>query len=270
MIDSLGHIETDTFGIEPIKSTLINLFWTKNPDSIFIKHEKTFDSLPLYLCSPNKSAIYKKLNDRSLYIQLNSSTNKGIDLREFSYHLKGQFDSNSFKNIILDIRLNNGGNYNLTRMIEKHILSSIKENDGHLYLITGNQTASAAIKLAASLKSNLNDNITIVGEPIGDELIFWAEPKILTLPNSELRISASTYQHDLKNGGFIPFKTHWSNIFYNFASNDLNVDVPVSVSIYDYIEYQDPVMKEVLEMIRNKPNTRNTNPDKNNSFMWGT
>ncbi len=249
MIDSLGQPETDTFGIEPINSALINLYWTDKPDSIFVKYKKTFDSLPLYLSSPFKSAFYKMLNDKSIYIQLNSSTNKGIVLREFADNLKILLDSNNFENIILDIRLNNGGNYRLTKKIKNHILHEVAGNDGHLYLITGNQTASASINLAASLKSKLNDNITIVGEPIGDNLIFWAEPKIFKLPNSELRISASTYQHNLKDGGFIPFKTYWGNLFCDFASNGLDVDVPVKISIYDYISYKDPVMETIKELI---------------------
>jgi len=249
MIDSLGQIEADTFGIEAIKSTLINLYWTNKPDSIYIKYKKSFDSLPLYLSSPNKSAICKKLDNELIYIQLNSSTNKGIKLSEFSKHLNVLLDSNNFKNIVLDIRLNSGGDYNLTKNIEKLLLQEVLENHGHLFLISGNQTASAAINLSASLKSNLKNNITIVGEPIGDNLIFWAEPKIFMLPNSELQISASTYQHDLKTGGFVPFKTYWGNLFCNFNSNGLDIDIPVEISINDYIAYKDPVMKTIIELI---------------------
>lgn len=249
MVDSLGEPETDTFNIEPINSALINLYWKKKPDSIFIKHKKSFDNLPLYLSSPDVSAFYKKLNTKSVYIQLNSSTNKGISLSSFSNNLKGHFDSNRFENIILDIRLNSGGNYNLTKKIEQQILQEISENHGCLYLITGNKTASAAINLAASLKSHLQKSITIVGEPIGDNLLFWAEPKIFGLPNSKLQISASTYQHDLKNGKFIPFKTYWSNLFYDFKSYELDVDLPVEISIKDYIAYKDPVMDTINKLI---------------------
>jgi len=234
MIDSLGQQETDTFRIEPINSTLINLYGSDKPDSIFVKYEKSFDNLPLYLSSLNNSAIYKKINDELIYIQINSSTNKGISLSNFSDNLQEQLDSNSFKNIILDIRMNNGGNYNLTRTIEKQILQELSENHGNLFLITGNQTGSAAIMLAASLKSHLQNSVTIVGEPIGDNLIFWGEPKIFKLPNSELQISASTYQHDLKNGRFIPFKTYWGNLFCDFETNGLDIDIPVEISINDY------------------------------------
>jgi hypothetical protein len=250
MIDSLGQLETDIFCIEPINSTLINLYWVDKPDSIFIKYEKTFNSLPLYLSSPNKSAIYKKLNDELIYIQLNSSTNRGISLCDFSVDLQNYFDSNSFVNIILDIRLNNGGNYNLTKNIEKGIIQELSESNGQLFLITGNQTASAAINLAASLKSHLENRITIVGEPIGDDLLFWAEPKIFKLPNSALEISASTYHHDLRNGKFKPFITNWGNLFCNFESNGLNVDIPKEISINDYISYKDPVMKTIKELIK--------------------
>lgn len=249
MIDSLGQRETDTFDIEPLNSTLINLYWIDKPDSIFIKYEKSFDSLPLYLSSPNKSAIYKKLNDELIYVQLNSATNRGMSLSDFSDDLQDYFDSNSFDNIVLDIRLNNGGNYNLTKNIEKGILQELSESHGHLYLITGNQTASAAINLAASLKSHLKNSITIVGEPIGDNLLFWAEPKIFKLPNSAIEVSASTYHHDLKNGRFKPFKTNWGNFFCDFESNGLNINIPVEISINDYIAYEDPVMKTIRELI---------------------
>ena len=249
MIDSLGQRESDTFGIEPINSTLINLYCINKPDSLFIKYDKSFDSLPLYLSSPYKSAIYKKLNDELIYIQLNSSTNRGMSLSDFSVDLLNYFDSNSFENIVLDIRMNNGGNYNLTRNIEKGIIQELLESHGHLFLITGNHTASAAINLAASLKSHLKNSITIVGEPIGDDLLFWAEPKIFKLPNSALEILASTYYHDLRNGRFKPFKTNWGNLFCDFESNGLDVDIPVEISINDYIAYKDPVMKTIKELI---------------------
>ena len=249
MIDSLGQREIETFGIEPINSTLINLYWVNNPDSVFIKYEKSFDSLPLYLSSPYKSAIYKKLNDDLIYIQLNSSSEKGLSLSDFSQELNEFLNSNNFEYIALDVRLNGGGNYNLTKNIANQIKQEISENQGHLFLITGNQTGSAAINLAASLKSHLQKSITIIGEPIGDNLIFWAEPKTFTLPNSELQISASTYHHDLKNGGFIPFKTYWGNLFSDFETNGLDIDIPVEVSINDYIEYKDPVMDTINELI---------------------
>lgn len=249
MIDSLGQRKTDTIGIEPINSTLINLYWVDTPDSIFIKYEKPFNSLPLYLSLPYKSAVYKKLNDELIYIQLNSSTNRGMSLSDFSVDLKNYFDSNSFDNIVLDIRLNNGGNYNLTKNIEKEIIQELSESNGHLFLITGNQTASAAINLAASLKSHLENHITIVGEQIGENLLFWAEPKIFKLPNSAIEISASTYHHDLRNGRFKPFKTYWGNLFCDFESNGLDVDIPVENSIIDYIAYKDPVMKTIKELI---------------------
>lgn len=249
MIDSFGQREIDTFGIEPINSTLINLYWIDKPDSIFIKYEKSFDSLPLYLSSPYKSAIYKKLNDDLVYVQLNSSSDKGISFSDFSSELNEFFLLNSFENIVLDIRLNGGGNYNLTKNIANQIKQEISENQGRLFLITGNQTGSAAINLAASLKSQLQKRIIIIGEPIGDDLLFWAEPKIFKLPNSQLQISASRYQHDLKNGRFIPFKTYWGNLFSDYESNELDIDIPVEVSINDYIAYKDPVMETINEMI---------------------
>lgn len=254
MINESGNIETDTIFIEPIRSTLINLYWKNVPDSIFVKHPKPFKTLPLYLSSPYKAAFYKELNNNLIYIQLNSSKNKGIDLGEFSKDLKYRLERNNFENIILDIRLNSGGNYNLTRKIEKCVLKSIKRNGGHLYLITGNRTASAAINLAAALKAKLKGKITILGEPIGDSLTFWAEPKIFTLPNSGLKISASTYHHNMKTGKFTPFKTYLKNLFRNFNSNGLDVDTLVEVSINDYIAHRDPVLEAIKKKINKKSN----------------
>ncbi len=42
------------------------------------------------------------------------------------------------------------------------------------------------------------------------------------------------------------------NLFWSFASGDLDVDVPVEVSINEYINYEDPVMERVLELIKYK------------------
>lgn len=255
MVDSAGMMQIDTIGIETITSTLINLYWENVPDTVFIKHHKSFHNLPLYLSSPYKAALYQSLTDKSIYILVNSSSNKGIDLKEFAKTLKDELDSEVYENIIYDIRLNSGGSYNLSRKIEDLIINEIAESAGNLYLITGNLTGSAAINTAASLKHHLGEHMTIAGEPIGDNLIFWAEPKIFRLPNSGLRISAPIYQHDLKNDRFIPFKTNWGNLFWSFASGGIDVDVPVEVSITDYINYEDPVMAWVLELIE-KENDR--------------
>lgn len=85
------------------------------------------------------------------------------------------------KNVVLDMRFNGGGNFYLIRDFMRQWPS---RTDGRFFVLTGPQTFSAAITSIAYLKQAGGDRVSIVGEPIGDRLMFFSDGLPIQLPNS--------------------------------------------------------------------------------------
>ena len=208
------------------------------------------NKIPLYLSSPNKSSLYKYFEDKkTLYLQINSTVNRNIDLSSFIEEIESIFTKKDIQSIIYDIRLNTGGNYLLTSKLDRN-LPKWFNGKGKVYIISGNPTFSAAIVSLARLKYFSEDKAVIVGEPAGDWLKFWAEGlNIFILPNSKMEISTALFKHDWIDNKFIPFKTFYMNLKYGVSAKEIDIDIPISLSFQEYISYEDPVLKKLFEVI---------------------
>ena len=69
-----------------------------------------------------------------------------------------------------------------------------------VYAITSGRTFSAAISSLGYLKQAAGDRLTIVGEPVGDRLEFWAEGDIMTLPGLGAMLLYATERHNYMTG----------------------------------------------------------------------
>jgi hypothetical protein len=69
-----------------------------------------------------------------------------------------------------------------------------------VYAITSGRTFSAAISSLGYLKQAAGDRLTIVGEPIGDRLEFWAEGDIMTLPGLGAMLLYARERHNYLTG----------------------------------------------------------------------
>lgn len=67
---------------------------------------------------------------------------------------------------MIDLRANDGGDFTLIVEIAKW-LQGIVADDGHLYIVVGPQTFSAAINSTALLKYYGGEKSIIIGEPMG-------------------------------------------------------------------------------------------------------
>ena len=91
-----------------------------------------------------------------------------------------------------------GGDLNLTRDFMR-ALPALAEG-GRVYAITSGRTFSAAISSLGYLKQAAGDRLTIVGEPIGDRLEFWAEGNILQLPGLGALMLYADERHNYMTG----------------------------------------------------------------------
>ncbi len=208
-------------------------------------HILSYD-IPLYLSKPNIPGFIKQLDSlNALYIQINTTTKISGLLNE----IEQSIETNNIQNLIIDLRLNGGGNYLQQAAFSKIIPKSF---DGKIFIITGYGTFSAGICTAARLKYYSEGKSVIVGQEIGDRLRFWAEGKQFRLPNSRIRIRAATGYHDWENNKIIPFKTFWLNLFFGVPAKNLNPDIPVDNNFIDYKNGNDKIMYEINQHLHNR------------------
>lgn len=159
------------------------------------------------------------------------------------------------RNAVVDLRLNGGGNYELTAPFAE-TLPGLIPNDGRVVLIVGQRTFSAAIVTAAILKSRAGGRAIVVGEKIGDRLQFWSEGGFLALPNSGLRIHYSDGYHDWANGFAPEGPRHQANPRialvnerHSVAAGSLDPDVSIPLTFGDYAAGRDPIMAKLPSLL---------------------
>ena len=104
------------------------------------------------------------------------------------------------KNIVLDMRWNLGGNFLTTR---DFILAWPQRlpPPGRFFVLIGPTTFSAGIASVAYLKQAAQDRVTLIGEPVGDRLMFFAENITPTiLPHSKIVLIPALQRDDFKQG----------------------------------------------------------------------
>lgn len=182
---------------------------------------------PLYRQNPQLSFWTRHLPEaRTLYCGFRGYQ----DLRTGAKALFREIRSQPPDKLVIDMRQNGGGDY--TKGL-RHLISPIREladinRKGHLFVLVGPLTFSAAMANAAHFRSQTN--AILVGETIGEKPNSYAEPRQMSLPNSKLVMRYSTR-------------------FYTFVESGENVirpDHEVIPKWDDYKEGRDPVLDWVL------------------------
>ncbi|MHC1766448.1 MAG: hypothetical protein AB9869_19460 [Verrucomicrobiia bacterium] len=101
--------------------------------------------------------------------------------------------------LIVDLRFDSGGNLNTTRDFMQALPTLVPES-GRIFAITSGRTFSAGIASLGYLKQAGRDRVVIVGEPIGDELEYWAESRLTELPISKAEVLNATERHNYQTG----------------------------------------------------------------------
>jgi C-terminal processing protease CtpA/Prc len=144
---------------------------------------------------------------------------------------------NGVRNLIIDVRRNNGGNGSLNRSLIRAMIAFEKAGPGRrVYVIAGRNTFSAA-------QNFINDverwtDATFAGEPSSSRPNFVGEDTELRLPYSGIvgSMSSRYFQdsHPLDDRQWIA------------------PDIPVQLSSQDYFANRDPVLAAVLDAIRDE------------------
>jgi hypothetical protein len=138
--------------------------------------------------------------------------------------------------LVIDLRLNRGGNGNLLTPLVRSIIQSGADAPGKLMVLTGRSTFSAAQFLVDHLEHWTN--AVFVGEPTGSKGRMYGDSRRFTLPNSGITARVSIYYWQM----WSPWDTReWTA-----------PQVAAALTMADYRENRDPILAAAL---RYKPET---------------
>jgi hypothetical protein len=199
--------------------------------------------LPLYLTKPLTSYWFEFLPESGLlYVQYNRSENMaGESVADFSKRVLESFEVLPVKAIALDFRFNTGGDSRLITPLMKELQA--RTAGMPRYLITSRATFSAGIHPIAMWREA--GNVTLVGEPVGDDLDFWAEGGNIILPNSGLYAHFANTPHR-----YSPAPCPEGLFCFDLNAPDVSPDIAVYMSWSEYRKGHDPSLQAILTDLR--------------------
>jgi tetratricopeptide (TPR) repeat protein len=132
---------------------------------------------------PDRHAIYAQVN------QVNDDEDESF--AAFSARLLAMVDAHPGDRLILDLRLNRGGNGTLLKPLEVGLLKSAADRPGGIVVLMGRSTWSAAQFLLNFLQAYTQ--AAFVGEPSGSRGNIYGDSRKTTLPNSGITVRTSVY-----------------------------------------------------------------------------
>jgi hypothetical protein len=176
-----------------------------------------------------------------------NSPSPQLDIAEFMLASLEAARASGRNNIILDMRMNGGGDLNITRAWVRRLPRIVP---GRVFVLTSPWTFSAAISTIGYLKQEAPDRVVIVGEHVGDRLDFHAEGDVIELPHSRAALLYATERHDYRTGCRNIENCHGSVVRHPIAVDSLAPDIEAPWTIEAYMAGLDPAMEAVAAALR--------------------
>jgi peptidase S41-like protein len=207
--------------------------------NVGIKFITPFDppgGTPLYLRNPERNYWSEYLPDsKTLYLHYRRCAEMSSQpFNKFAEDLLKFMDQNPVERVVIDLRLNGGGNSAIFGPLIKALsrrrnVHQQRGRRGKLFVLIGRKTFSSALLNAVELKEETNP--ILIGEPAGQRPNFYGEVETMKLPYSRLRVQYSTR-------------------FFKTMGGDppaLAPDIEVEPSSSDYMNGRDPVLERALK-----------------------
>ncbi len=187
-------------------------------------------------------------NQHTLYVQFRSNMDEtGYPIGPFTTHGESEINANSPRFIILDLRLNQGGDLTKTAALMKCI-TTLSAATQRVYVLTSAWTFSAGNASLALVKEHGGNKVTVIGEAAGDRVRIWAEGGSLELPNSKIRVSYATGLHDYSRSCWGERGCFWVMYFFPMHVESFEPDVKVPYTFHHYITLRDPMLEKALAL----------------------
>jgi hypothetical protein len=183
-------------------------------------------------------------------IQLKSNTDDGVHkIKDFLAETQSELEQRKPCNIVFDNRFNGGGDYTKTYSFAHGLIDDVPA-PGRIYLLTGPATFSAGITTTAFIKQSGGDRVSILGEPVGDRMAFFAEGRRACLPNYHLCLYYQRGKHDYQHPCTDPQVCYWLNWYYAPRVKTLDPDQTITMSFADWVSGHDPAFDRAVELAR--------------------
>jgi hypothetical protein len=176
-----------------------------------------------------------------------NNSSQDTDIAEFMIDSYDAARASGRRNIVLDLRMNGGGDLNTTRAWVRRLP---RQAPGRIFVLTSPWTFSAAISTLGYLKQSAPDRVTIVGEMVGDRLDFHSEGDVFELPHSGAAILNATERHDYRTGCREIENCHAAVVRHPIAVDTLAPDISAPWTIEAYRAGRDPAMEAVAAALR--------------------
>ncbi len=188
---------------------------------------------PLYLKNLDKIYYYEYLPEsKTVYVrQSQIQDDPSETIPEFYTRVFDFIEKNEVKRLVLDVRLNGGGNNYKNKALVTRIIESKKINQvGNFVVILGRRTFSACQNLVNELDNYTN--AVFIGEPTGENINFYGDNNEVILPSTKTPIYLSfAWWQD---------KPQWEN------DDWLAPHIAVDMSFEEYKTNKDPVLAAAL------------------------
>jgi Tetratricopeptide repeat/Peptidase family S41 len=189
---------------------------------------------PLWLRgNPRDHLRFEYLPDsRTAYVQFNRVGDDPKEtIADFAARLRAFVDSGAVDRLVLDLRLNRGGDGTLNQALILSLIRSPKlEGPGRLFVLIGRSTFSAAQFLVHDLEQYTD--AVFVGEPTAGRPNSYGDSRRITLPNSGITVRVSIF--------------YWQRTHPLDTRQWKGPDVAAELTSRDYRANVDPAMREVL------------------------
>ena len=203
--------------------------------------------IPKYMQDPAELLAYSLDSERYYLRSLGGFVAGDLSIGDAYKQMTETLEPGSLEVLVIDFRLNDGGNYLKSIGFAKSAAQYLKP-EGKLYILTGPNTFSAGIVTVAMLKYYAQGRAQLIGEPIGDFEQFWAERGThFLLPNSGYYVYYATGYHDWEAGCKGQPYCFTMNERHEVPAGSLAPDLLLSPTFEAYRNGQDVVLEWVQD-----------------------
>lgn len=184
-------------------------------------------NLPLRFEQKSQFNYLKLSNSKVGYFNFRSYPSR-TESRKFGEDLNEWITKQKINTLIIDFRLNGGGDFTIGRTILKEIKDTILKSNIKIYVAIGKYTYSAGMANASDFKNGLKG--TYIGQTTGAKPNGFQESYEFYLPNSNISCSTSIkyYEFSIKN------------------TNGIEPEIQIDYNWNDYYTGVDPLIDYVL------------------------
>lgn len=209
---------------------------TRAPGWVYA-HDSSTGELPPYLREAHRPLWFTDLPEQRLvYCWFGAVTDPpGGSFAGFCRELFEHVEAVGAERLVLDMRLNDGGNTGLILpLIHGLIRCEAVNRPGHLFVVIGRRTFSAAMNTCSLLE--LHTAATFVGEPTGSRPNFVGESTSFVLPCNRYRVFCSS--------------RYWQHVSSTDTRPWIAPAIAAAPSFADYAARRDPVLAAILARCR--------------------